>query len=77
MDVMHPHRYYKRLDYVQQKLNVSFVNGLLWYSDIIENKNGQNNVQTLDVNQGKLKSKNWNIDQSYDFLITGVFFECP
>jgi len=37
----------------------------------------QNNVQTLDVNQGKLKSKNWNIDQSYDFLITVVFFECP
>jgi len=29
---------------------------------------------TLDVNHGKLKSKNWNIDQSYDFLITVVFF---
>jgi len=23
------------------------------------------------------KLKNWNIDQSYDFLITVVFFECP
>jgi len=29
MDVMHPHRYYKRLDYAQQKQNVNFVNGLL------------------------------------------------
>ena len=77
MDVRHPHPYYKKQDYVQRKQNVIFANGLLWYSDIIENKNGQNNVQTLDVNQGKLKSKNWNIDQSYDFLITVIFFECP
>jgi len=77
MDVKHLHHFYKKLDYVQRKQNVIFANGLLLYSDIIENKNGQNNVQTLDVNQGKLKSKNWDIDQSYDFLITVVFFEFP
>ena len=57
MDVRHHHLYYKKLDYAQQKQNVSFANGPLWYFDTIENKNGLNNAQILNVNQEILKSK--------------------
>ena len=57
MDARRHHHYYKKLDYAQQKQNVSFANGPLWYFDTIENKNGLNNAQILNVNQEILKSK--------------------
>jgi len=74
MGVKHLPHFYKKQDYAQRKQNASFANGLMKYSEIIDNKNGQYNVQTLDVNLGRLKSKNWYIDQSFDFIITVIFF---
>ena len=45
MVAKHRHHFCKKQWLKEQKSNVKFVHGLLYFLDLVENKNGKNNVQ--------------------------------